>query len=157
MLARSHDDLDRVRGHVERLRKVSDRVIGIGPFGIGLDGLSAWIPGAGAVYSVVAGGLLMMHGLRARASLRTLAGMAGILLADSLLDVIPVPIAPAVADMLFTGQKWASDALLKHMDKTVYYEGTRAEADADPYFREHLQSLAAMRRGAPKQRIVYLR
>ena len=157
MLVRSHLELDRVRSRVERLRHISDRVFGIGPLKIGLDGITSWIPCVGAVYSVVAGGLLLMHGLRARASLRTLAGMAGLLVADSLLDVIPVPVAPAVVDMMFTGHKWASNLLLKHMERTLYYEGTRAEADADVEFHQHLRDLAEQRAGQVRPRIVYMR
>ena len=62
--------------------------------------------------------------------------------------------------MLFTGHKWASDALLGHMDATLYYEGSRDQAEGDPRFRAELESLAAERRlgrGPRKQRVVYLR
>jgi hypothetical protein len=154
MIARSHRDLHAVRRSVEGIKKLSDRVVGVGPFGVGLDGITAWIPGVGAVYTVVTGGLLMMHAVRARASAGTLLHMASVLIADSLTDLIPVPVAPAVVDMLFTGQKWAANALLKHMDETVYYEGTRAEGEADPEFREHLDELPDAR--GPRRRIVYL-
>ena len=159
MRATSHRDLHTVRRSVERVRKLADRVIGIGPFGIGLDGVTAWIPGAGVVFSVVAGGMLMLDGVRARARPGVLAHMAALLIADSLTDLVPVPIAPAVVDMLFTGHKWASNVLLKHMDETIYYEGTREEAEADREFRDHLADLADEQRGgAPprKRRIVYL-
>ena len=159
MRARSHRDLHAVKRSVEGVRKLSDRIIGIGPFGIGLDGLTGWIPGVGLVYSVIAAGSLLLNGVKARAGALTLAHMAALLVADSLTDVIPVPVAPAVADMLFTGHKWASNVLLKHMDETIYYEGTRNEAAADREFRDHLAGLAAQQGpGGPKakRRIVYL-
>jgi hypothetical protein len=159
MRLRSHRDLNGLRRSVERVRKLSDRVVGIGPFSLGLDGVLAWIPGAGAAYSVGAGGLLLLQAMRAQATPATLARMAGLLLADTLTDVIPIPLAPAVADMLFTGHKWAADTLLRHIDETLYYEGTKAEAEADPAFRQHLSELAEARRGgAPreKKRIIYL-
>ena len=154
MRATSHRDLHTVRRSVERVRKLADRVIGIGPFGIGLDGVTAWIPGAGVVFSVVAGGMLMLDGVRARARPGVLAHMAALLIADSLTDLVPVPIAPAVVDMLFTGHKWAADALIRHMDETIYYEGTLSEAKADQAFRDHLADLGGGPHG--KRRIVYL-
>ena len=52
----------------ERVKRLSDRLIGIGPFGIGLDGVLAWAPVIGPFYSVAAGGLLVFHGVRAGAT-----------------------------------------------------------------------------------------
>lgn len=154
MFARSHLDLHGIRASVERTRRISDRVVGIGPIGIGLDGVLAWIPGLGAAYSLAAAVMIMVQGVRARASLPTLFSMAGILFADTALDAVPIPLAPAVADMLFTGHKWASNMLLKHMEETLYYEGDRHQAEADPRFRE---ALAAMQQAGDRRRIVFLR
>lgn len=159
MPTRTHDDIKKLRRSVERIRKLSDRAVGLGPFGIGLDGLLAWIPGAGAAYSVGAGGLLILHAVRARARPQTIAKMVAFLTADALTDVVPIPLLPAVADMLFTGHAWAADALLEDLDHTLYYPGTRLEAEADPAFREELIRMAEDRRSgrAPKERrIVYL-
>jgi hypothetical protein len=152
MLARSHLDLHGIRSSVERTRNLSDRVIGVGPFGIGLDGILSWIPAVGAAYSFAAGALIVVQGVRARASVATLAKMIGVLVADTALDAVP-PIS-SVADMLFTGHKWASNMLLKHMEETLYYEGSRQEAEADPRFRE---ALAAMQQVGDRRRIVFLR
>jgi hypothetical protein len=159
MRVRSHSQLHSVRRSVERTRKLSDRVIGVGPFSLGLDGVLAWIPGLGLAYSLGAGGFLLLQALRAHARPGTLAKMLAYLVADSVTDSIPIPLAPAVADMLFTGHKWAADELLKHIDQTLFYEGTKRQAEADPAFRRHLEDLAARRRaGEPMQakRIVYL-
>lgn len=160
MRARSHRELHGLRGSVVRIRKLSDRIIGIGPFSLGLDGVLAWIPGVGVAYSLGAGGYLLYQAVRAHARPGTLAKMAGFLAADSLAGVVPIPFAPAVADMMFTGHKWAANALLEHLDETLYYEGSKADAEADPEFREHLLDLAEQRRaGAPlkAKRIVYLK
>jgi len=154
MLARSHLDLHGIRSSVERIRRISDRVVGIGPIGIGLDGVLAWIPGVGAAYSLAAAIMIMVQGVRAHASLPTLFSMAGLLFADTALDAVPIPFAPAMADVLFTGHKWASNRLLKHMEETLYYEGSRQEAEADPRFRE---AVAAMRHVGDRRRIVFLR
>ena len=159
MFARTHRDLQGLRRSVERTQKLSDSVIKLGPFSLGMDGVLGWVPGLGFAYSVGAGGFLIVQAVRARARPATLLKMIGFLTADSLTDAIPIPLAPAVADMVFTGHKWAADALLKHLDETLYYEGSKHDAEADPAFRQHLQDLAGRRRsGAPlkAKRIVYL-
>ena len=66
-------ELSRHRAHrawrsAERIKRVSDKLIGIGPFGLGLDGIIAWIPGANAVYSVGAASLLLYEAAAAGAS-----------------------------------------------------------------------------------------
>ena len=154
MRVRTHADLDRLRASVERTRRLSDRVIGLGPFGLGLDGVLAWIPGAGLLYSLAAGGFLLVQGARAQVAPRTLGRMIGLLAADSLTDVIPIPLAPALADMVFTGHKWAADALLKGMEETIYYPGSKRDAEHDPRFREILEQV---RTGEdPRRRVVFL-
>ncbi|HTK35712.1 MAG TPA: DUF4112 domain-containing protein [Caulobacteraceae bacterium] len=153
MFARSHKDLHRVRRSVERVKALSDRVVGIGPFGVGMDGITAWIPGLGALYTVGAAGFLMLQAVRARAGARTLLHMGAVLFVDAVTDLVPVPVAPAVFDMMFTGHKWAANALLRQMDRTIYYEGARAEGEADPEFRAHLDDL---KRTGGGRRVVYL-
>ena len=145
--ARSHVDLHNIRLTVEKTRKLSDRVVGVGPFGIGLDGVLAWIPGAGQLYSLAAGGLLLAQAVRARASLPTVMTMGGLLLADSVMSTAPV--IGAAADMFFTGHKWSAGILLKHLDETLYVEGSRH----DP---TNAEILARLRSGAEKRRVVFL-
>lgn len=98
----------------ERIKVLSDRLVGIGPFGVGLDGVLAWVPGAGTAYSVGAGLLLMYHGMSAKASAATLARMAGYLLLDSAASVPPV-IGWAI-DTLFPGHLMAARALQKDIE-----------------------------------------
>jgi len=158
MFARNDRQLDNLRRSVSTVRRLSDGVVGIGRFRIGLDTVLAAVPWAGLAYSLGAGGLLMAQGVRARASPGVLGRMALYLVADSLIDV-PVPLLPAVIDAFFTGHTWAADVLLKHMDETIYYEGTRAAAEADPEFRARLEAMAQERRATGKakmKRIVYL-
>ncbi len=157
MFARSHADLHNVRQGVGKLKNLSDRLIGVGPFGIGLDGVLSFVPVAGVVYSAVAAGLLLMHGVRARASMETLAHMGVLLVIDTLLDVpgaLPgVGVASGIADTLFTGHKWSANLLLKHMDDTIYLEGTRAQAKGRP---DYAELMANIRAGREKRRIVFL-
>ena len=110
---------DREKAHTawraaERIKRLSDRLIGVGPIGVGLDGVLAWVPVAGTVYSVGAGALLIYHGLTARASLPTLARMAAYLALDSAASVPPV-IGWAV-DTLFPGHLMAAGALQKDIE-----------------------------------------
>ncbi len=149
--ARSHVDLHNIRMAVERTKKVSDNLIGIGPVGIGLDGILAFVPGAGELYSLAAGGLLLFEGVRARAAPTTLLTMGTILLLDTIMSAIPG--VGGVADALFTGHKWSANMLLKHMDETIYYEGDRKRAQTDPDFRD---TIARIRSGKETRRVVFL-
>ena len=97
------------------IKRLSDRVIGLGPFGIGLDGILAWIPGANVVYGVGAGAMLMFEGLRAKASLGTLARMAMYIAADNMTDA--VPLAGQLVDMIFPGHLMAANALQKDIEE----------------------------------------
>ena len=100
--------------HAETIKRLSDRLIGIGPFGIGLDGVLAWVPGVGLAYGLGAGGFLIFHALQAGASAPTLARMAAYLAADNLSDTVPV-LGWAV-DTLFPGHLLAAKALQKDIE-----------------------------------------
>lgn len=98
----------------ETIKLLSDRVVGIGPFGLGLDGVLAWIPGANLVYGLGAGGLLLFEASRSSASALTLAKMAGFLLLDNAAS--SVPILGWAADTLFPGHLLAAKALQKDIE-----------------------------------------
>lgn len=113
--------LDSERQHAHRawhaaetIKRLSDRLIGFGPLGIGLDGVLAWIPGVGPIYGLGAGGLMIALGARAGARPWTLARMAGYILADSATDA--VPIVGWAADTLFPGHLMAANALQKDIE-----------------------------------------
>lgn len=99
----------------ETLKKLSDRVIGFGPFGVGLDGLLTWIPGAGLLYSVGAGIFLLWTAGRAGASFSTLAKMAGFLGVDMLLS--DVPLVGDLADVLWQGHLMAATTMQKDIEE----------------------------------------
>lgn len=111
---------DRDRAHkawrrAERIRQLSDRVVGIGPWGLGLDGVLAWIPVAGTVYSVGAAGLLLSEALQSGASRATLLRMAAYLGLDSVSSGVPV-LGWAI-DTVFTGHAFAARALQKDIER----------------------------------------
>lgn len=151
LVAQSHIDLHNIRNSIERTKKLSDNVVGIGPLGVGLDGLLTWIPGAGAIYSLGAGCILLFDGVRARAAPMILLQMGAIIAIDTLVGEVPV--AGKLADMLFTGHKWSADMLLKHMEDTIYFEGTRKEAVNSPEYKDVLSRIRA---GKEKRRVVFL-
>lgn len=100
----------------ETVKKLSDRVIGFGPFGVGVDGLLAWIPGAGLVYSGGAAVYLLFLAVRSGASFGAVAKMAGVLGIDVLMSGVPLPVLPDIADMLWQGHLMAANALQKDIE-----------------------------------------
>lgn len=98
----------------ETLKRLSDRVVGIGPIGVGLDGLLSWVPGANTVYSVAAGAFLLVNGFKAQASAGTLARMLAYLAADSATSAVPV--VGWTVDLLFPGHLMAAKALQKDIE-----------------------------------------
>ncbi|WP_425994036.1 DUF4112 domain-containing protein [Caulobacter sp. DWR1-3-2b1] len=115
----SYADSPRARAHrawksAETIKGLSDRLIGVGPFGIGLDGVLSWVPIVGPLYSMGAGGLLLIHGMSGGASFLTLARMAAYVAMDTATDV--VPIAGSVVDMMFPGHLMAAKALQKDIE-----------------------------------------
>lgn len=112
--------MDEHRAHTawrraERIRVLSDRMIGIGPFGIGVDGVLAWVPVAGTAYSVGAAALLFAEAVQAGASRATLAKMALLLGLDTVSS--GVPLAGWAVDTLFPGHAMAARALQKDIER----------------------------------------
>jgi hypothetical protein len=108
------DRAHRAWRNAERVKRLSDKLVSIGPFSLGLDGLLAWVPGANLIYSVGAGGLLVAEGFAAGASAITLVKMSAYLLADSATS--EVPIVGWAIDTLFPGHLLAAKALQKDIE-----------------------------------------
>lgn len=151
MAVRTLIDLHNTRLSIERIKRLSDRVVGLGPFGIGLDGLLGWIPGFGALYSVAAGAALIHQGVKARASSGVLLQALVLLGANTASNFVPV--AGGAMDMLFTAHKWSADLLLGQMDKTLYIEGDRASAAGSA---EYAALMERVQSGVERRRIVFL-
>lgn len=156
ILARTHIELHNIRKNVEQIKKLSDNIVGVGPFGVGMDTALNFLPDIGKVnpgvaYSGLAGALLVLQGIRARAAPMILIQMSAILVVDTLAPLFGK--AGAVADALFTGHKWAADMLLKHMEETIYFEGTREEA---LHTIEYRDLMGRVRAGKEDRRIIFL-
>jgi hypothetical protein len=113
------DETLRERAHrawrnAQRIKQLSDNLIKIGWWGIGLDGVLAWVPAANTIYSVGAGGLLIYEAVKADAAPWTLARMAAYLVLNSAMT--EVPIVGWAMDTLFRGHLMAANALQKDIE-----------------------------------------
>ncbi|MFC5345479.1 DUF4112 domain-containing protein [Brevundimonas staleyi] len=151
MPKRTIGDIEKIWSNVEGVKKLSDRAIGLGPFGIGMDGLLTWIPVVGTVYSVGAGGWLLMQAVRAKASPATIARMVGYLGVD--VATGEVPVAGDVVDFFFPGHLMAAKALQKDIESTHWVEDNERNARASG---DHERHVATMKSDPKKRRIVYL-
>lgn len=149
-MPRTVRDIEKIWSNVEGVRKLSDRVIGIGPLGLGMDGLLTWIPWVGDAYTVGAGGWLMIQGVRARAHPVTLAKMLAYLLADTATGL--VPFLGAAVDTVFTAHAFAARELQKDIETTHWVEEHGEHARAAGRHEGHLEAAKA----AGKRRVVYL-
>ncbi len=155
--AKTQGEVDGARRGIVRIGKLSDNIVGFGPFGIGIDGVLAWIPGLGDAYSLVAGGLLLFLGFRARVPVLALVEVAGLVGLRSVIGGAAIPFlgpiyaAAGAAVDLFRGHKMSADLLIKAIDKTHYVAGSREAAKADPVLSAGID--AARRDGL---RVVYL-
>ena len=155
MARRSVADIEKIWSNVEGVKKLSDRAVGFGPFGIGLDGLLTWIPVLGTVYSVGAAAWLLIQGVQARATPATLLRMMTYLGLDTATTAVGevIPFAPDVVDLLFPGHLMAAKALQKDIESTHWVEANAREARASGAHEDHV---ADMRRNPKLRRIVYL-
>lgn len=160
MVARSVPDIERIWLQADGVRKLSDRVIGLGPFGIGLDGLISSLNASGVampfgiaadqIYTWGAGGYLIWLATRAHASVTTILTMFGWIAADAVVSVIPV--LGGFADILFQGHLLAARALQRDIETAHYVEESWRAARDQGLFDQHRSAMAA----AGKRRLVFL-
>jgi len=108
----------------EKIKRVSDRLVGLGPFSIGLDGLLAFFPIVGTLYSLGAGAWLILEGLRARASSFTMLRMGFYVGFRTAVSIWPVE--GWLVDVLFRGHMFAANALQRDIERRY---GLPADAD----------------------------
>ena len=151
MAKRSIRDIEKIWSNVEGVKKLSDRVIGIGPFGMGLDAMLTWVPVVGTAYTVGTGGWLMLQAVRAKATPATQARMGAYMAIDTATGT--VPIAGDIVDTFFPGQLMAARALQKHIESTHWVEDTEANARATG---DHEMHEARVQNDKTLKRIIYL-
>ncbi|MHB8283185.1 MAG: DUF4112 domain-containing protein [Caulobacteraceae bacterium] len=114
-------DLESLRDSVQLVGKLSDSVVGVGPFSIGLDGVLSWIPGLGEIYSAAAGTFIIVQGARAGVSKRTLAAAGGLMLSRTAISAVPLA-GPLAADM-FMAHKWSAKMVAAAIDRKIADQG----------------------------------
>jgi len=103
-----------IRDSVSWVGQLSDSIVRLGPFNLGVDGVLSWIPGVGELYSTVAGGFIVLQGARAGVPLPILAAAAALLACRTL--VSGVPIAGAAFADVFTAHRWAAALIVRAID-----------------------------------------
>ena len=118
-MTRPDPRLQSIRDSVDWVGQLSDSIVRVGPFSIGMDGVLSWIPVVGEVYSGAAAAFLIVQGVRARVPATVLLGSAALMASRTLITALPLA-GPAVSD-IFTAHKWSarwiSNAIGKRMQE----------------------------------------
>ena len=126
---RSAAELRAIRDSVALVGRLSDSLVRLGPFSLGIDGVLSWVPGLGDVYSTLAGGFIIVQGARAGVSSAVLGGAAMLLGLRTVVGAVPVA-GSAFADF-FTAHKWAAAMVVRAIDEKLGAEAGRPEAGGE--------------------------
>ena len=120
-------ELERIWVRANSIKKVSDRIVGLGPFGFGLRGLISLLNnplagpfaaigiGADELYTWAAGLYLVWLALQARCSAGTITRILLYIIIDSVMGLIPFAGGPL--DFIFQGHLYAARALQKDIER----------------------------------------
>ena len=118
MRVKSNVDVHNVLTNIEQTRKVSDKLIGFGPWGFGLDGALTLLPGIGELYTLGAGAYLLAQGAKARVSGIVLWQVGALIAVDFALGAVPGP--GDAMDILFCAHLWAGWLLRRAIQQTAF-------------------------------------
>ena len=124
MSPRREPDLYALRRSVDRMGRLSDNLVRLGPFSLGLDGVLSWIPIAGEIYSAAAAAIILTQGARARVPLTTLLLAAALMGGRTVIIAIPVA-GPLVADLL-TLHRLSARLIVAAIDRRIAGAGGTA-------------------------------
>jgi hypothetical protein len=110
-------DLEAIRRSVERVGKLSDSIVRLGPFGLGVDGVLSWIPGVGELYSTAAGAFILIQAARARVSFPVFLAAAALMASRTAITAIPV--GGAVAADLYRAHRLAAWLVARSIDRKL--------------------------------------
>lgn len=110
-------DLLAIRRNVDRMGRLSDSIVHLGPFSLGLDGVLSWIPAVGEIYSAGAAAYLLTQGVRARVPIGTLGVAAALMAGRTVITAIPF-VGPAASDLL-TMHKWSAKLIVAAIDRKL--------------------------------------
>jgi len=117
-------DLHAIRASVALIGRLSDGLVRVGPFSMGIEGVLSWIPGVGELYGSGAAAFLLIQGARARVPVSTLLVAAGLMTGRTLISAIPI--AGAAASDLLTAHKWSARLIVAAIDKRIAADAERA-------------------------------
>ena len=126
MIQPSVSQLQAIRDSVARLGRLSDGLVRLGPFRVGLDGVLAWVPGLGELYSGGAAAYILAQGLRAGVPAPTL-GLCGALLLGRT-AITAVPLAGPLAADVFTAHRWSARLVVRAIDAKLQAAGAPLQA-----------------------------
>ena len=110
-------ELRAIRDSVQKVGRLSDNIFRFGPIRMGLDGVAAWIPGVGELYSTAAGAFIIVQGVRTGVPATILVGAGLLLWARTLVTAVPLA-GPLAAD-LFTAHRWAAALVTRAIDERL--------------------------------------
>jgi hypothetical protein len=116
-MLKSDSDLRAIRNSVSLVGRLSDSLVRVGPFSIGIDGVLSWVPGVGEFYSLAAGAFIVVQGARANVPVSVLISAAVLLASRTLVSALPIAGA-AFADV-FTAHKWAAKLIIQAIDRQL--------------------------------------
>ena len=161
MIARSIKDLEKIWVQLDRSKWLTDNIIRLGPFGIGLNGLTALMTssvpilgiGVFELFTLVVAAYLLVQAVRSRASAGTVLLVAFVLGLDALFDLLDViPLLGGAIDAVFRGPLVAARILQKSIEHTHWIEGSEHAARASGAHAGHVAEMHAQK----KRRLVYL-
>jgi len=112
--ARSPEQLASIRDSVAIVGRLSDSLVRFGRFRLGVDGVLSWIPVVGEAYSILAGGFIIIQGLRAGVPLHILLLCAALMASRTTVSAVPLA-GPLAAD-LFTAHRWSAKLVIRAID-----------------------------------------
>ena len=114
--ALSHD-LHSIHRSVTWVGGLSDSLVKLGPFSIGVDGVLAWIPFVGETYSTAAAIFLLVQGVRARVPVSILLSAAALMGSRTVISAVPLA-GPAAADLMMA-HKWSARMIGKAIERRI--------------------------------------
>ena len=116
-MIRTQAELRTIRDSVRLVGRLSDSLVRVGPFNLGIDAVLSWIPAVGEIYSACAGAFILIQGARAGVGFSILARAGLLLSVRTLGDAVPLA-GPLFADA-FPAHKWAADMIVRAIDRKL--------------------------------------
>jgi hypothetical protein len=116
-MQRSRNELLGIRESVAWVGHISDGMVKLGPFGLGVDAILTWAPGIGELYSAAAGAFILVQGARAGVGWQTLATAGALLALRTVASAIPL-IGELFASV-FRAHGWAAIMIVRAIDREL--------------------------------------